>query len=386
MDLITAIDNYQKDKTRIIQLENKLFEEILEAVKGQKTSKFLNFVYYLLYDKSVPYHERNNNIPSYICDSKYKVPNNKGHILLEDINFTPERGRCFSEEIFNLLINKFVSMIDQKDIAIWTKEKEYRIKYIRGQLGQIIHNKIFENNKKQKPDVSFISDEDRKVNEDGTPYESGFLEAELARDYFHSSNSVSSLTDDYFQIVSKQKEAFFWKPGMLFQDQTIDSKNAIYLAFFYMWLRLMSNASKTEVTEELGVSRSKTKGWLPHPKLQEPFDHIDFPFFNVFFSKQAIETMGLHEKHIRCFKGSCEKEKYKPIEKTKNNLWDVYDFLRNFSLIDFIEESPYDNSDATVIDEMKLPFTYAVTSCKSSSSQETSREAYIHIKTMEVSS
>jgi len=139
-------------------------------------------------------------------------------------------------------------------------------------------------------------------------------------------DTYKEMADIGIDVINWQKNAFFWKPGSLFRAWDSGSSFrdieltgtkadvAMYIAFFYAWLRRCSFASCYEIAKEADVEDASTvsRNWKPHPALAEPFPKAYDVFCPVYFSKNARTLIGILDPGIsRYKKNDYESEEYK---------------------------------------------------------------------------
>jgi len=164
--------------------------------------------------------------------------------------------------------------------------------------------------------------------------------------------------EDKREVLSMQKEAFFWTPLIkLFQGKILKAKKPVFIIFFYYWLTVLLSGSKPEKFAEkievknASISSLKRYQWLPEAELIKPFAET-IPTCPIFFEEDAISKAGLLNKDIRAYHSKNKEEysegskKYIPVKIRKEILWQVYnDELTNVHLIEYF------NSDFLDLDE-----------------------------------
>jgi len=156
----------------------------------------------------------------------------------------------------------------------------------------------------------------------------------------------SETESDEVNIIEWQKEVFFWKPGKTILGKTAQATRAMYIAFFYAWLRRCSFANNSEIAQEVGVVTSSVIRWKPELRLREPFPDVEGVFFPVYFDEPSRNSLGLFDQTLRCYsKEDYGGADYFPVLKRKEALWHVYGLLRDTDRIDEIEAS-FDKNNA----------------------------------------
>ena len=229
---------------------------------------------------------------------------------------------------------------------------------------QIIFNKN-SINKRLKPFLQeYFHDFDNPVpltetkeDNEGKKYENNIYDIEQARrmnnyflssqdDEIHDLNTISldelierqescQAKNRFDELINSQQKAFFWKPGEKFDGEFLTAPKAIYIAFFYRWLRVCSHAKQREIAIELGVDDSRITGWKnsSHPKLAKYFPDTLFDSLKgvapVIFHKETHEIMGMNSQNLRCYLGPFKGNKYSDIYNKKMIVWNVYELIRS---------------------------------------------------------
>jgi len=365
MDLYTVIEQYKTDKEYKHTLEELLAQEIFEAVKNLKKAYAKlkgnrTITFYLKSDKNPPYPDK---------------------VQYQDIikDFW---------EVFDHLLDKFIKMIDEgNDISVWKQDKDKRKNFIRSWLGFKLHNCVFKLQIKKKNKFIFKSIDEPPKDDEGNALPTP-LDKQIAKEYFDI-DPIPLSTEEYNNNIQDQKEAFFWIPGNTFKNKHLTgdrSKRAVYIGYFYAWLRNKSGAEFKEIAKEIGVDRSAFNRWTPHFMLEQPFQK-ETNFISVYFDKPARDNIGLSDDNIRCYRGKCLNNSYEPVKNIKENLWKLYDFLRNDLLMNFIENNPHDYNENDRLKNQNFPFTFEPTIKEAIKEEidigECEREKIIFIKSME---
>lgn len=150
----------------------------------------------------------------------------------------------------------------------------------------------------------------------------------------------STMESDMERLIDWQKEAFFWIPDKPFRGESLEGRGAdraVYIAFFYSWLRRCSYATFEEIAGEAGVSSASTvsRNWKPHLTLERPFpDKAVGVIHPVYFSDSSRSSIGLHDTNIRCYPGPYDGKKYAQVFGKKEILWNIYELLINDNMLD----------------------------------------------------
>ncbi len=270
-------------------------------------------------------------------------------------------GQSFGDEVYAILDEEFNSV----EIACWflsytSLSTDGIIKWIEANLNRSVSGTQIQDNKKRlerklmpfllKKDIIAIPFHENNYGEDGQ-FHKNPLEDKIVQDYWLNHNEQLK---DKIDVIDWQKRAFFWKPGELFstyicytrKDMELrDEKGepirkAMYIAFFYSWLRKCSYAIAEEIGKEVGVNKSSVGRWEPqHPELKSPFPEEKGLFHPVYFNDASRSSIGMYEA-IRCYsKNDYHGAEYAPVLLIKEILWSVYDLLRDSDKLDEFEIS-----------------------------------------------
>ena len=221
-----------------------------------------------------------------------------------------------------------IKNFDLKTIKKLTQEDENKaIGYIRIGMGQYLHNTFFKTQSRNTLDYALA---DIRKNDMGDEY----LFSEINRNPFENGWFEDNMLEwvDHRKRIDLQHKALFWKPGEPFNGHRLvggKSDRAVYISFFYAYLRRSSNAGYSEIAQEIGVSPSApNRDWLPHKSLAEVFDlkrsNISSMMIPVYFSPKVRGALGLNESTARCYRGDCSDEAYQRVEDAKKVLWRIY--------------------------------------------------------------
>jgi len=252
-------------------------------------------------------------------------------------------------ELFIELMNK-ITCRHVGTINVLRKDNQVEItKWIRSTLALVLVNYVFKLNKIKEDSIDQQSNDENK--ESTGPKKP---DVEINTDF----ESAIDISNQYTEDINLQKKALFWIPGKLFLDKQLEARaKALYIAFFYTWLRRCSNASFTKIAKEIGVSiQNLNREWKPCAELEQPFLEKK-AICNVAFSENSIKKLGMKDTDIRCFRKKNDKKKYLQVRNIKICLWIIYNFLRNKALLNAIEENwSYLTNDDFL--EMNLPFDF----------------------------
>ncbi len=350
------------------EVETLLWNEIIETVKGQKTSKFMGCVFTFQFPKD--------------CEDQ---PNS----LPDEIEFHGIR-KDFSEALEALFREMLLKTKEKHEgtIGALKGSEDDRKKWIRGTLRMVLVNKVF--NKEIQDWRSLEARVDRRIEawkrtddweniELGQREEAETRKREEIREtidspkgitvvplevkkegregrYFEDRQDTLSLKEFWEQhfedlkdegptvdTIEWQHEAFFWRPGEELQGKTLTGKKSdrgVYLAFFYSWLRRCSHASFDEIAEETDVATTTvSRDWKPHADLEEPFPDpfddtvgwLDEIFeYPVYFHSDARASIGMYDSKISRYRRKDYNEQgkyYPPILRRKEILWNIYGLL-----------------------------------------------------------
>ena len=212
--------------------------------------------------------------------------------------------------------------------------------------------------------VSFVENRHNEDDEDDRSYEDP-IHYELAKAFWN--NYFSELNQA--EKIDWQEEAFFWRPGEEFRGVKLEgnkSNRAIYIAFFYSWLRRCSGATWGEIANEAGVSiTAPSRDWKPHPELESPFCQETGIFCPVYFSDGSRRSIGMYDKRIRCYQGKeHDGMEYGRIYRRKRILWSIYSkLLVDADTLDFLEMSD-DKNDQWISKDKTHRFCYEIRSAE----------------------
>ena len=408
------------------EMEDSLWNEIIEAVKGQrKSSARLTF--------TLIHPEDCRDIPNCIADEVERYGVRKGFNdalaeLFKDILAKIERNhdatinalsgsgtdgkRWIRATLGNVLVNKIFS----EEIKAWRKDEVRVNKVIEAWKGTDDWKKIeagkrdeAETRKREEIRKKF-DPAGREISVDGIKKvpievaregkEGPYLEnrqdtqqvAEFWEKHYEDLKDEGSSVD----VIKWQHEAFFWRPDEEFRGKKLTGGNSgrgMYIAFFYSWLRRCSYATFAEIAEEADVTLSTaSRNWKPHPDLEEPFpDSADDKegmgrlyeiFHPVYFHKNARSSIGMYDPQISRYSGDYNEsgDKYPPILRRKEILWDIYDLLRDFQKINRLKIN-YDRIDNVFGDfSLEIVSNKEVGICP----KKRTPSFFVHIKTIEV--
>jgi hypothetical protein len=299
------------------QIRAYLKEAIENTFRGEKVIYFQRYYIFKL-EYMTSQEQKNNGIPTFVS---YK----------NDI-------RNFNSAI-DLLLDYYcnkIRKIEEKTIRELARNipkglKDY-IKY--GMALQLMNREeLFKTTIKNAVTIP-----DERENNEGDTYR--ITDKQRAKTSMIFENYEYSIEDLYdLKInIENQKEAFFWIPGMAYNGKIIKAKKAVYIAFFYSFLRENSFATYTEIGREAGglSATAPSRDWLPHRVLESPFKvNMRDIIYPVFFSEESRGALGIYDRKVSRYQGACDSHWYKKIEKKKNMMWNVYKYLLN---IDFIHD------------------------------------------------
>ena len=138
----------------------------------------------------------------------------------------------------------------------------------------------------------------------------GLAVKEQLREFLMSSDNTISLDElierqescqaenQFAKLINLQQNAFFWKPRKKFNGADLNVKKALYIAFFYRWLRVCSHTKPTEIATELGVNDSRLTEWKKkaEPKLAKYFPDT------LFDSLKGVAPVIFHKKTHKIIK------------------------------------------------------------------------------------
>ena len=259
--------------------------------------------------------------------------------LLPDIVSYGETSKDFKIAI-NILIDYYFNKIEQFDtqtINIFTNnDSEKQKNYIKKGMGLQLMNKddLF---KKEIQSIRTVRDE--TLSSEGDVYLLSDIQRIQASEEFQINEYVmEDLIDFKTNIenqIKNQKTAFFWIPGELYKGENLNGKKAgiaVYIAYFYSFLRKNSYATNTDIAREAGGAQvsAPSRDWIPNYELERPFlvNMEDF-MQSVFFSEESRKVVGLYDSKARCYRGTYNNGNYTEIKKKKKILWDIYELLCN---------------------------------------------------------
>jgi len=314
-----AITAYQKNPSQNVHLlRDSLFKEIWEILSRKRHGSF----YRHSYNYRFIYTKNDDLFPSRIIASNH-------------------REEPFGSAVcvfFDRLI-KHIEKGNQKYLEKLISEE--RNHFIRNKFYEVIHNHVFKNNRQLKEkNMSDLTTDDQ----DKTPLMDP------------PSNEISH--EEKHMAIDAQKEAFFWIPGTPYFDETSTVKQSVYIAFFYMWLRMISGANKSEIANEVNVNPSSVTRWRPQSSLQRPFKTI-LAVCPVYWNKESRKQAGLFDQKIRCYNGAYQSD-YVPVENRKKILWEIYEkILMNHELIDHLSLKSKHQTKPKTIDRDNYSFEIA---------------------------
>jgi len=261
--------------------------------------------------------------------------NRKKQNLLPDIVSYEDTSKDFKLAI-EILIDYYFNKIEQVDsqtINLFTNsDSEKRKNYIKKGMGLQLMNKdvLF---KKEIQNIRTIQDE--TLNIEGGQYTlSDIQRIQDSKEFEINEYAIEDLID-FKNNIEDQNKAFFWIPGELYKGKKLNgekSGKAVYIAYFYSFLRKNSYATNTDIAREAGGAQvsGPSRDWIPNDELKRPFlvNMEDF-MQPVFFSEESRKVVGLHDRKARCYQGTYNNDKYTKIKKKKKILWDIYELLCN---------------------------------------------------------
>jgi len=260
--------------------------------------------------------------------------NPKKQNLLPDIVSYEGASRDFKLAI-EILIDYYFNKIEQVDsqtINLFTNsDSEKRKNYIKKGMGLQLMNKdvLF---KKEIQNIRTI--QDKTLNIEGDEYLlSDIQRIQNSKEFEINEYDMEDLID-FKNNIEDQNKAFFWIPGELYKGKILNgekSGKAVYIAYFYSFLRKNSLANNKAIALEAKVDdRGPSQSWIPHHELERPFKVNMENFMQpVFFSEESRKVVGLYDRKTRCYQGPYNNDKYTKIKKKKKILWDIYELLCN---------------------------------------------------------
>jgi len=327
-----------------------IYDEIKNAIKQQKTSNFTGrneykqtFLFsYEKYDDSdpIPYHDR--SLPYKVGWKEYSE---------------------YMDEVIVVLYEDILCQIkNDKKLTIFTKSNDDKKRWIRRRLATVLNNKIFNEQIKR---IEYVST-DEITTEEGDKKNNQTDEI-IANEYEddHLIDLIEIIQQN-IKNVELQKEAFFWTPNNKFLGKELKgekSDRAMYVGFFYLWLRRCSGLNDSEIANHLDAS-SISRDWKPNYLLEIPFKDINNFCSPVYFSELSLENLGMYNNSIRCYTQKDYKERYKPVNKIKTILWEIYELLIDTERIDSAEMSNrcFDKNTNDITKDENIPFTFEIQS------------------------
>ena len=235
-----------------------------------------------------------------------------------------------------ILIDYYFNKIEQFDsqtINIFTNnDSEKRRNYIKKGMGFQLMNKdiLF---KREIENIRAI--QDKTLNTENDEYTSS--DTQRAQDYRLFEITEYAIEDliDFKNNIEDQNKAFFWIPGELYKGKMLNGEKssiAVYIAYFYSFLRKNSYATNTDIAREASGAQvsGPSRDWIPNYELERPFLVSMENFMQpVFFSEDSRKVVGLYDRKTRCYQGTYNNDKYTKIKKKKRVLWDIYELLCN---------------------------------------------------------
>lgn len=265
--------------------------------------------------------------------------NSKKQNLLPDIVSYEGTSKDFKlaiEILLNYYFNK-IEQVDSQTINLFTNnDSKKRKNYIKKGMGLQLMNKdvLF---KKEIQNIRTIQDE--TLNIEGDEYTlSDKQRGQDSKEFEINEYVMEDLIDFKNNIedqIKNQNKAFFWIPGKLYKGKILNgekSDKAVYIAYFYSFLRKNSYATYTDIAREAGGAQvsGPSRDWVPNYELERPFLVSMANFMQpVFFSEESRNIVGLSDRSIRCYQGTYNNDKYTKIKKKKKILWDIYELLCN---------------------------------------------------------
>ena len=196
---------------------------------------------------------------------------------------------------------KWINKNNQNDNIDEKLFKKY-CKSVEKAIMRYLVKNIADTEKKESIDVAVRNNKDN--------YNLNPSDKEAFEEYLR--DTYKEMADSGIDIINWQKDAFFWKPGSLFKVWDSGSSfrdieltgtkgdRAIYIAFFYAWLRRCSFATCYEIAKEAFVKEASTvsRDWKPHHALAEPFPKAHNIFCPVYFSEKARSLLGMFNHDI----------------------------------------------------------------------------------------
>lgn len=320
-----------------------------------------------------------NNSNVFNADAQKKLFDdfNNQHVACWALSFAP-----FSDyDAIKWIKNNLNGNIDEKMFKKYCKNVEKAImRYLK--------ENIADTEKKESIDIDVRNNKDN--------YKLNPLDKESFEEHFR--DTYKEMADSGIDVINWQKDAFFWKPGSKFRvwdsgssfrdiELTGAKKDiAMYIAFFYAWLRRCSFATLDEIAKEASLKDASTvsRNWKPHQAIAEPFPKVHDVFCPVCFSEKARFRLGMFDDNIRLYrKNDYESEEYKKnILTRKNILWKIYyDLLKQDDSIDEIETN-YNNTEKMFTKD-KFKISYDYTSNDDLNLHPKKRYFLIHIKSIQ---
>ena len=341
-----AVNHFNRDRSCMERLKELLFEEIINATKGMRHSKFqipyrIATTFKMVYKKPILKDKKtdiSNDLPYYVEWNDIQKDFSKALLAL-----------------FYELLSKIKNR-HKGTLLAFNGDETDRKKWIRRTLGFVLNNEIFADEMKNSENAVVPLTQSRAGGEG--EFETDLSDKEMAKEFW--SDHHSELKDGV-DIFKWQREAFFWKPGKTFQGKELKAQNGIYIAFFYAWLRRCSHATFSEIAGEVGLNSSPSRDWKPHTELEKPFPKVIGIIYPVYFSEASLESIGMTgtcQSKYRCHRKSYnDPEKYSPILHRKELLWRLYEFLKLAgSNHDFLKAS-YGEDPEEIFGDDDLPFS-----------------------------
>lgn len=261
--------------------------------------------------------------------------NPKKQNLLPDIVSYENTSKDFKlaiEILIDYYFNK-IEEVDSQTINLFTNnDSEKRKNYIKKGMGLQLMNKdvLF---KKEIQNIRTIQDE--ILNIEGGEYSLSDIQGiQDSKEFEINEYAIEDLID-FRNNIEDQNKAFFWMPGELYKGKMLNGEKsgiAVYIAYFYSFLRKNSYATNTDIAREAGGVQvsGPSRDWMPNYELERPFLVSMENFMQpVFFSEESRKVVGLYDRKARCYQGPYNNDKYTKIKKKKKILWDIYELLCN---------------------------------------------------------
>jgi len=349
-------------------LNNKIFEKEI-ADDERKKSTVIGIIKKLFFTNKIANFSSIEEIKN-IIKNNLNIFNADAQDTLFD-NFNNQQIACWALSLASFSDQDAIKWINKNNQNDNIDEKLFKkyCKSVEKAIMRYLVKNIADTEKKESIDVDVGNNKDN--------YNLNPLDKEAFEEYFR--DTYKEMADSGIDVINWQKNAFFWKPGNLFSVWSsgtsfrdieltgAKSGRAMYIAFFYAWLRRCSFATFDEIAKEAFVEDASTvsRNWKPHQALAEPFPKAHDVFCPVYFSEQARSLIGMFEHDIRCYhKNDYGSEEYKKnILTRKNILWKIYnDFLKQDDSIDEIETNYNKNTEKiftqNIQDNFKISYDY----------------------------